>query len=171
MSSFSWAASNAISHTEPSSHSPSPTMAYILCASFFLFAAIAKPHAIQTPCPNEPVDTSTPGTSLCEIWQENIPPLSPYVFNNSSSKNPIFAKATYTVAPLCPLERTILSLLGSFGFLGFICATSAYKTAIASAHDKIPPRWEACAWLTIFIAFFRISYANSSLRTIFHLPL
>ena len=39
-----------------------------------IFAAYALPAPIPKPCPKEPVDTSTPGTPLCETWPLKIEP-------------------------------------------------------------------------------------------------
>ncbi len=58
----------AASHTWPSWHSPSPSSANTVWGAPSSFRPAAAPAATDSPCPSEPVDTSTPGTWFESGW-------------------------------------------------------------------------------------------------------
>ncbi len=76
----------AASQTMPSCISPSPSKAYTFHGALSNFEAIAIPQAAENPCPNDPVDISTPGVPFISGCPCNILPIFLSPFNSSLSK-------------------------------------------------------------------------------------
>ena len=114
-------------------------MQYTLYSFLSNFPAIAIPFALDSPCPNDPVDISTPGIFFLSGCPCNLPSMLLNVFSSSVLKYPLFANAAYNAGAQCPFDSTSLSLSFHSGSCGFIFISLKYNTAIISATDNDPP--------------------------------
>ena len=123
LSSSYWPASMAASQTCPSRPSPSPMMQKILCFLRSSRAARAMPTAILNPWPNDPVETSTPG-SLSQWgcpWKGE--PNLRSVTTSSRGQNPAKARPRERLGALCPVDQIMRSRSSQLGFWGSWVAT------------------------------------------------
>ena len=68
----------------------------------------AIPHATESPCPKEPVATSTKGI-FGTGWPYRSAPFNLNDINSSSVNNFALYKQAYKIGAACPFERTNLS--------------------------------------------------------------
>ena len=140
----------------------------------FLFkylSASAIPTAFANPCPNGPVDISTPGVTLIS----GCPGVLEFSFLNpfkSSSviSNPDMYSVEYNNADACPADKTNLSLLIQFGLFTSNLKKFVYKLYIIGAAPSATPGCPPPASLIMSILsplILSITFFSSGLISLF----
>src|SRR5574341_760312 len=141
LSRLSCRAISAASHTDPSTDSPSPISTYTRAVDrSSRLAASAMPTPAGSPCPNEPVATSTNGRRGVG-WPSRSDPNVRNLRSSALSNSPASAHAAYKSGAAWPLDSTKRSLPGRRGSVGSYRMTEKNNVATISAAEQQLDGW------------------------------